>query len=76
MLLTYSHTHTQCSYTSDEIHFNLMAIVSDRKLQLEKEIASCESQRDMAAQRVRDKKFEINFYGLSFEAFAGGDDSI
>lgn len=41
-----------CSYTSDEIHFNLMAIVSDRKSQYEKEISACESQRDTAARRV------------------------
>ena len=40
------------SYTSDEIHFNLMAIVTDRKLQFEREISVAESQRDTAAKRV------------------------
>ena len=40
------------SYTAGEIHFNLMAIVTDRKMQLERQIAQSESQRDMAAKRV------------------------
>ena len=45
-------THAQ-SYAADEIHFNLMAVVSDRKRELSKKIASLEEKRDMAAQRVR-----------------------
>jgi ubiquitin carboxyl-terminal hydrolase L5 len=40
------------SYTAGEIHFNLMAIVTDRKMQLERQIAQSESQRDMAAKRI------------------------
>ena len=42
-----------CSYTTDEIHFNLMAIVADRKRLFEKEIKELEEKRDAAAQRVR-----------------------
>ena len=42
------------SYTTDEIHFNLMAIVADRKKLFEKEISELENKRDTAAQRVRE----------------------
>ena len=41
------------SFAADEIHFNLMAIVSDRKMIYEKEIAELEKRKERAAQRVR-----------------------
>ena len=41
-----------CSYASDEIHFNLMAIVSDRKKQFEKQIAELEQRKALAAKKV------------------------
>lgn len=41
-----------CSYTGDEIHFNLMAIVADRKKLYEKQIEEFSEKRDAAAQRV------------------------
>jgi len=40
------------SYTSGEIHFNLMAVVGDRKRMLEREIQELTQRRDKAAQRV------------------------
>ena len=40
------------SYASDEIHFNLMAIVSDRKKQFEKEITELERKKELAAKKV------------------------
>ena len=41
-----------CSYAADEIHFNLMAIVSDRKKLYEKQIAEAEQRRELAAKKV------------------------
>lgn len=41
------------SYAADEIHFNLMAFVSDRKRELGRRIAGLEEKRDQAALRVR-----------------------
>lgn len=40
------------SYASDEIHFNLMAIVSDRRKLYEKQIAEAEHRRELAAAKV------------------------
>lgn len=40
------------SYTSDEIHFNLMAIVSDRRKLSEREITELERKKQLAAQRI------------------------
>ena len=40
------------SHTSGEIHFNLMAIVADRKKLLEREIQELAERRDKAAERV------------------------
>ena len=40
------------SYTTEEIHFNLMAVVADRKKLYEQEIEELSQKRDMAAQRV------------------------
>lgn len=40
------------SYTTDEIHFNLMALIADRKKLYEKQIEECGEKRDTAAQRV------------------------
>ena len=40
------------SFAADEIHFNLMAIVSDRRMIYEKEIAELEKRKEQAAQRV------------------------
>ncbi len=40
------------SFASDEIKFCLMAIVSDRRMECEKEIAKLEQRKELAAQRV------------------------
>lgn len=40
------------SYTTDEIHFNLMALVADKKKLYEKEVEELTERRDAAAQRV------------------------
>ena len=40
------------SYASDEIHFNLMAIVSDRRKLYKKQIAEAEHRRELAAAKV------------------------
>jgi hypothetical protein len=40
------------SYAADEIHFNLMAIVSDRKKLYEKQIAEADQRRELAAKKV------------------------
>ena len=40
------------SYASDEIHFNLMAIVSDRKRLFEKQITEAEQRKELAAKKV------------------------
>ena len=41
------------SYTADEIHFNLLAIVGDRKKLYEKEISSLEVRKELAAQKIQ-----------------------
>ncbi len=46
------HTHTHHSYAADEIHFNLMAVVSDRKRELSRRVTALTERRDVAAQRV------------------------
>jgi ubiquitin carboxyl-terminal hydrolase L5 len=41
------------SYTAGEIHFNLMAIVSDRRKIYEKEIAKLDAKKELAAQKIQ-----------------------
>lgn len=48
-----------CSYTADEIHFNLLAIVSDRRMLYKKEIEELEARKDLAAQRVCHCQYSI-----------------
>ena len=45
-----------CSFAADEIHFNLMAVVSDRRMMCEKEITELESRKELAVQRVGDER--------------------
>ena len=45
-------TPLHCSFAADEIHFNLLAIVSDRKKMYKKEILELEQRKELAAQRV------------------------
>lgn len=45
-----------CSFASDEIKFCLMALVSDRKMAYEKEIAERERRKEQAAQRVSEPR--------------------
>ena len=40
------------SYAADEIHFNLLALVSDRKVLFEKKMAVLEAKKVLAAQKV------------------------
>ena len=40
------------SYAADEIHFNLLAIVSDRRMLYKREIEETEARKELAAQRV------------------------
>lgn len=40
------------SYTADEIHFNLLAVVSDRRMCFEREISEIETKKELAAQKV------------------------
>ena len=40
------------SYTADEIHFNLLAVVTDRKKLYQKEIAQLDARKELAAQKV------------------------
>jgi len=41
-----------CSFSEGEMHFNLMAVVGDRRKRFMKEIERLESQRDLAAKMV------------------------
>ncbi|XP_064396173.1 ubiquitin carboxyl-terminal hydrolase isozyme L5-like [Halichondria panicea] len=41
------------SYAADEIHFNLMAVVSDRKRELSRKCVGLDKRRDLAALRIQ-----------------------
>ena len=41
-----------CSYAADEIHFNLLAIVSEKKRLYEREMSELEGKKQLAIQKV------------------------
>lgn len=57
------------SFSEGEIHFNLMAIVGDRRKRFQNEIDKLEAQQDIAA-----KMIEAIVGGTDVEAVAGGSD--
>ena len=46
------HVMPPCSFSEGEIHFNLMAIVGDRRKRFQKEIDRQEARQDTAAKMV------------------------
>ena len=51
------------SFSEGEIHFNLMAVVGDRRKRFTKEIERLEARRDLAAKMVSIVCSELSWYG-------------
>lgn len=63
----YIHTHFCYRYSEGEIHFNLMAIVSNRKLQYEKQVQAIKRQMEESGVETDAQQAEISRLRLLIE---------